>query len=163
MSTRIAGIDLGLKGAAVLLTLDDRDLLHFVDVKVWDLSKIKDSADRYFTFQQIVGPICSKVDVVAYEQVQFHRGKSTIPGMEAILLSTSRLYNRMVYGINVSTLKAFAGHGGADKKMMSQKIALEWPTIASELLNRLTEHKDVDNPIDAAWAAIWAAEHMEVG
>lgn len=157
MGTRVACFDLGVEGACIEAEIANGNT-SLRNAQTWNMTKVQDQ-DRYLMFMERVGPIVSRADVTIYEHVQFNRGFSSIPGMRAILLAVSGVYKRPCFGVNVSTLKAFAIGGKAKKDQMESALEQKFPLFHATLDSML----DIDdNLVDAAWLAHWAAVNLEV-
>lgn len=173
---RLACFDLGMIGACVEVNLGSKhaDLTRHVTYKrhhTWDLGKgtkkapglnVKDP-DCYFWFMERIGGIIAGADVIVYELVQFNRGRSSIPGFRGILHAVCGIYQRPCIGVNVATLKSFAGlkkvPKGQSKGHMAIAMAENYPDFWETLSGR---GRTNDNVVDAAMLCHWAAAHLEI-
>lgn len=167
MTTRIACFDLGVIGAVVEARIDgpkkDRRA-NYKRHETWNVTRIEEE-DRYLWFMRQVGPIVSRADAVLYELVQFNRGRSSIPGFRAILLAVSGVYERPCLGVNVATLKSFAGLRKVPKGKSKQYMAISMAENYFSFWDTLTNggREGDDNVVDAAMLCHWAAANLEVG
>lgn len=169
--TRIACFDLGVIGALVEAKID-KGVAFYKDHTLWRLDKGTkadpglniDEPDRYFWFMGQVGPVVSRSDVVLYELVQFNRGRSSIPGFRAILLAACGTYRVPCIGVNVATLKSFAGlkkvPKGQSKAYMRVAMVTDYPDFARKLMGG---KKLDDNLVDAGMLCHYAAAKLEIG
>ena len=96
-------------------------------------------------------------EAIAYEQVQFNRGRSYIPGMTALLLVTAYQFGVTCFGVPVPTLKAFARRSAPSGTWTGSKADMQRALVEREGTAALDM---TDDEVDAAWVALWAHETL---
>lgn len=95
--------------------------------------------------------------VACWEDVQFNRGRSYIPGQSAILMALCEARQMPYCGVGVSELKRWAaGHGQAPKERMldvAEAFAMGYDGPKPK-----NSHE-----ADALLVAMWAREHVTIG
>ena len=160
---KAVGIDLGTAGAIFRAKLENGVITPLSCNRwMWDMEEEK----RYYQFTQEARCELDWADAMAYEYVQFNRGKSIIAGLRGILLAAAEEHEILCHGVNVSTLKSFAIPQIKGKKKdrgkgaMAQVLAIEWPEFYEHIAKLSGK---VDDLVDAAWTVIWLLENIEEG
>ena len=96
-------------------------------------------------------------EAIAYEAVQFNRGKSYIPGMTALLLVIAETFGVTCFGVPVPTLKALAHRSAPAGKWTGSKADMQGALFERE---GTAAHDMSDDEVDAAWVALWAHETL---
>ncbi len=100
-------------------------------------------------------------EAIAYEDIQFNRGKSYIPGMTALLYVLAGECGLTCFGVNSQELKAFARLSSAwdpeikwagSKLDMRLALTSRWPSAGSDFFS--------EDEVDAAWVALWAEDTL---
>lgn len=109
---------------------------------------VGDKPERFIGFDNFLGQLLydHEIDWVVFEEVNFNRGFSYIPGMMALLWVTCINRDLGFVGVNVSSLKAWAtGSGSASKEDMIE--------VANGHLG--ADQQLTDNMADAILAGLW--------
>lgn len=177
---RVIGFDLGSSGAVFRAEKMEDGTIRPLSCERWSWAGISDE-DRYRNFAAIAKTTAHWADAIAYEHVQFNRGKSLIEGFRGILVAHCEEIDRLCVGVNVATLKKFAVNGrwsDADrnkkgkkkidgKKKMALALAADYPEFTEYMdgtdgRRLLPIQGKRDDLIDAAWVAIWLLINAEV-
>lgn len=171
---KVTGFDLGTSGAVFRAEkLEDGSFVPISAVR-WSWTGLSDEK-RYLQYLDIVEREIEWADAIAYEHVQFNRGKSLIEGMRGILLSQAEKHQRFCVGVNVASLKKFAINkrwSDADmkkeglppidgKQKMDMALLNDYPNF-HEFLYGIGASK-LDDLVDSAWVCIWFLKNATIG
>ena len=173
---KVAAFDLGVNFSIFRAGITDKGVIEPLSCNTWSLTG--NDEDRYTEFHQIIIAAVSWADAVAYEHVQFNRGKSLIEGFRSVLIVECAQKDIFCAGVNVATLKKFAIKGRwpdtkdrekkgkkkiEGKKKMELALAFDYPEFIDKIdLYLKDKKKGRDDVIDAAWVSIWLLSKVDL-
>ena len=121
--------------------------------------------EHFFAFQKRLDEVLRdwKPELVVFEEVTFiGKGRDAFrlnAILSGIVMVRCESFAIPYVGVGVSTLKKFAGHGGADKPRMAE-FAREKLFGTGELQGPFPERASTDE-IDSLWTAWWGIQRAE--
>jgi len=138
---RVTGFDLGITGAVFRAERTEDGLIKPLSCERWSFPSSLDE-ERYAQFRNIARVEVDWADALAYEHVQFNRGKSLIEGFRGIMLAYAQAIG---------------------KKKMAMALMIDYPEFM-EKIDKVVNTGKRDDLVDAAWVAIWLLEeHLDHG